>query len=273
MASCKFYRALLVDSLFGDISEEQQDQLQKHLHRCRRCSDELAGLQHTLELMYRKERPQQTKEFWDGYWERLRARMVREGEETQRATVPPGAVRTKRPGWRFAYTLAGISAVLLLGIALGKYVFLSHPSDSFDLRSPDIEVRQIDSRTAHYFETSKILLLGLLNSETPGSSQGELNYAVHKKASENLLQEAAFLKDNLITGEQRRLKQLIEELEVILLEIANLEEEEDLPGIEMLKSTIDRKGVLMKINIREMNRNISSDETLSGPVTLQKRNL
>jgi len=43
------------------------------------------------------------------------------------------------------------------------------------------------------------------------------------------------LKPRLIEPDQQRIKQLIEELEVILLQLANYEEQKDLPAIELVK--------------------------------------
>ena len=50
-----------------------------------------------------------------------------------------------------------------------------------------------------------------------------------------------------------RVKQLVEELELILLEIANLEEEQDIENIELIKSGIDRKALLLKIYLHDLN--------------------
>jgi hypothetical protein len=47
---------------------------------------------------------------------------------------------------------------------------------------------------------------------------------------------------------------LITDLELILLQIANLESEYNIPEIEMVKSGVDRRGILLKINIEEMRR-------------------
>ena len=60
------------------------------------------------------------------------------------------------------------------------------------------------------------------------------------------------------------------DLEVILLEIANLETEYDLPTIEMVKSGVDRRGVLLKINIEEMRKNESqsADKKVKDSTTI-----
>ena len=67
------------------------------------------------------------------------------------------------------------------------------------------------------------------------------------------MKEAAFLKGGLARSKNERVKQLVEELELILLEIANLEEEQDVENIELIKSGIDRKALLLKIYLHDLN--------------------
>jgi hypothetical protein len=172
--------------------------------------------------------------------------------------------------------LAGLAAILVFGILIGRYIFITSPSDTTLTEGPLIggrtptEIRNIDFRTTQLFEKSKILLLGLVNSDPVDNPQDKMNFTVHRQASQDLIREASYLKDNLVTNKQRRLEKLIEELEIILLEIANMEEKEDIPGIEMLKSSIEGQGVLMKLNIQEMNISHSQYNNPSGPVKLDR---
>ena len=48
---------------------------------------------------------------------------------------------------------------------------------------------------------------------------------------------------------------MVSDLEVILMQIANLESDYDLPAIEMVKSGVERRGIFLKINIEEMEKN------------------
>jgi len=50
------------------------------------------------------------------------------------------------------------------------------------------------------------------------------------------------------------LRLLVSDLEVILLQIANLESEHNLSTIEMVQSGVDRRGILLKINLEEMRQ-------------------
>ena len=83
-----------------------------------------------------------------------------------------------------------------------------------------------------------------------------------KQISQQLVKEADLLKQQLKNPAQHRLRELIIELEVILLQIANLETTNDLTGIELIKSGIDRNGILLKINLEEMKESNRKDKTL-----------
>ena len=66
-----------------------------------------------------------------------------------------------------------------------------------------------------------------------------------------MIKEAELLKTHL-SPQQLRLYSLINDLEIILLQIANLENEYDFETIEILQSSAKRKSILFKIRIDEL---------------------
>jgi hypothetical protein len=72
------------------------------------------------------------------------------------------------------------------------------------------------------------------------------------------------LKKELSNTNDRRLEKLVGDLELILLQIKNLEEKEDLPEIELVKSGVDRKGLLLKINLEQMRSHSSPSQKTKG---------
>lgn len=129
---------------------------------------------------------------------------------------------------------------LLIGILIGKY-FLSGRGVN-QQTAPDVTLQ-----VQKYLERSKVLLLGLINLEPAGDQKIDLSK--ERRVSRALIKQASFLKENL---KEQRLKELINELEGILIEIANMEDQEDLPNVEVLRRGINRQGILLKINIYEM---------------------
>ena len=89
-----------------------------------------------------------------------------------------------------------------------------------------------------------------------------LNLDRQQQISENLVREAGTLKAELTEPAQQRLRRLVTDLELILVQIANLETEHDLSAIELVRSGVDRNGLLMKINLAEMMQAESEPEDI-----------
>ncbi len=152
-----------------------------------------------------------------------------------------------------AIQTAGVLAVLAVGIFLGRTFFSTRESANL-VRQTAVEqdeLKLISQRTEHYLEKSTILFLGIVNAESTREENSD--WSTEKRVARNLMKEAAFLKGGLSRMKNERVKQLVEELELILLEIANLEEEQDVENIELIKSGIDRKALLLKIYLHDLN--------------------
>jgi hypothetical protein len=80
-----------------------------------------------------------------------------------------------------------------------------------------------------------------------------LNLPLQKRKSEELLQEAAVLKKGLGSAD-RRLERLISDLEMVLLQIANLTSESDDAAIEIIRAGVEGRDILFKINLNEALR-------------------
>ena len=64
--------------------------------------------------------------------------------------------------------------------------------------------------------------------------------------------EAATLKEELDDPRQRRLRELVSDLELILMQIANLEADGDMGAVEFIRSSVNEKDVLLKINLEQL---------------------
>ena len=119
---------------------------------------------------------------------------------------------------------------------------------------PDLEFAK---RTQNYFDRSKLILLAIVNFDPETEDPYVLNLPVQQRVSRELVQEASYLKAKLADSGERRLQNLVVDLEVILLQIANLESENDLESIEFVKKGADSRGILLKIRLMDIRRNMN----------------
>lgn len=134
------------------------------------------------------------------------------------------------------------------------------PRQARPAAQPDLyRTAALDERTLEYIDRSKVLLLGLVNFDPAVDDPAGLDLTRQQALARNLVDEAGALKEDLAAADRQRLRGLIADLEVILLQIANLEAQHDLPAIEMVKSGVDRRAILLKINVEEMRLSAPSE--------------
>jgi len=162
--------------------------------------------------------------------------------------------------WEPGLGLAAAVALVTAGIFFGKWIWTedsaSRPaSDSTISVSPQVSKRLalLEERTEHCLKKSKVLLLALANFDPQTDDAITLNLPYQRQISEALVKETSYLKSELSEPAEKRLQDLIGDLEVILLQIANLEDEYDLEAVEMLRSGVNKRGILFRIDLSRMS--------------------
>jgi hypothetical protein len=258
MSECKKCRDLMIEALYGELGPSVKEAFDRHLEACPECAAERAAMAETLRLMDRRERPDPGPEFWDGYWDRLSRRLIWESTKDSRRPSPAarlGAVFSSLPRWSFQ--AAGAAALILVGILIGRLVIgpsgrtgATIAAGGPAVTSPSPAVVQ----AADFVDRSKVLLLGLVNYDPATEDAYAFDLAGKKAASRALLTQAPAIRKGLDGPGQRRLRDLVADLEVIMMQIANLESGQDLEGVEMVKQGVDRKGLFLKIDLERMRR-------------------
>jgi len=275
MSDCKKCQILFAEAFYDELNADQRHFLENHLKGCARCRSEFSEMESTLEIMDKRIRPEPGKAFWDNF----RKRVVNKIEEEK-----PLDVKVKSrwhtfirdlsfaPKWAFQATAAAL--LVIVGVFIGRTVFSPSVSEIPQAQQPAGIVSQqqpgleLSSRTQNYIERSKLILLAIINFDPQTEDPYALNLPFQKQVSRELVQEASFLKKGLADADQRRLQNLITDLEVILLQIANLESELDFEAIELVKDGVESRGVLLNIHFTDIRQSIKKmDKTMPSKGT------
>jgi hypothetical protein len=256
MKPCKQIRRSFIDALYNELNPEEQKSFDAHLESCIKCRRAFRKMRSAMRVMNQRVRTEPDQQFWDGYWDRLEGRM-----QQQQHIVP----RASQQWQRWIYRAAAVLLLIGAGVLLGRF-WVPSPAVITDKRPAETPVIQanLDQRTQQFLGRSEIILLGLVNYDPETDETTGFDMTKKKAVSRNLIHEASYLKRQLADGDDRRLEKLVTDLELILLQIANLEEKEDVPEIELVKSGVDRKGLLLKINLEQMKTGRQRAETMSN---------
>ena len=261
MINCRISKDRMIEALYGELGPSEKERFDEHLSSCPECASEYSVLGATLRVMDRRERPDPGERFWDGYWDRLETRLER--EETVKVPGPSLGARLGRvfsglPRW--SYQAAGAVALLLVGILIGSRL-INPPGGGAGGKIAAISASAGAVVNAENFiDRSKVLLLGLINHNPATEDAYAFDLGGKKTMSRVLAAEAPALRNALTERGQRRLRDLVSDLEVIMMQIANLESGQDVEGVELIKQGVDRRGIFLKIDLDRMGREARSED-------------
>ncbi len=249
--NCSDVENRLNDYLDGALAGGEADEVQAHLRQCQSCKQQCTSLEQILAQA--SSLPTETPP--NSLWQSIESELDR---------VP--VIATTNLAGRFhdwmsgltaqlqvpvpALKYAGAMALLICGMLVGKFLLpLPEGQNQIVAPAPAAGEVQLANRATSYIEKSKILFLGIVNADLEDLQNS--SWQSERHMARGLVREASFLKENLSRKNDARVRQLVEELELILLEIAMIEERQDLNNIELIKGGIDRKGLLLKINLAD----------------------
>jgi hypothetical protein len=261
MSDCQKYQNMFVDALYGEQSSEEKPDFEKHLKECVLCRQEFENMTATMDTMSQRIRPEPEAEFFDGYWDRLTERMDKKQVVQVTKINWWESLFSRRPELlpRWAYQAVASILLVIVGIFLGRMFFT--PGQGTDKPATMVQaVSQSDSqvnvsqRAFDYIQRSKLIVLAISNFDSENQDPYALDLPYQQQVSRELVQEASWLKEELSGRRQRRLQELISDLEVILLQIANLESESDISAIELVQDGVKNRGILFKIHLADTAR-------------------
>ncbi len=271
MKACKKCRDLLVPALYGELESKDRTLFENHLASCPVCAAEFKGMIETLETMDQRVRREPEEDFWKGYWDRLNRRMEKEDAAAETAS----RLEEKRLGHifglppRWVVQAAAALVLVVLGVFIGRTIFPPHQAP-VDVAQQTATAEPAESdpvlRARDYIDRSKPVLLALVNYDSSSEDSYALDLPLQKRISQELVTQAGTLKSDLKEPGQRRLRDLVTELETVLLQIANLEAENDLEAVEFVKQGVENGGLLLKINLSEMSGEFSGTGRSPAPV-------
>jgi hypothetical protein len=278
---------VIVDALYDELNAEARSRFEEHVGSCPECQRTYAHLQSTLKVMDRYERPDPGQAFWDGYWNRLTARMEREQEEKRQTSwlrrLLPGLSAT---GARWVYGSALAVALVVFGAVVGRMILpgpgveptitVERADDDSPAVEPDrgaeepgtsttapvVKMASAEACARQYMEDSQVLFLALVHFDPETEGEYLADWSPEKRRSRELIAQAGSLKNDLSDPKQRRLRELVTELEMILIQIANLETTGDLDAVDLIRSSVSDRDVMFKIDLEKVR---GSDTDKPGP--------
>jgi hypothetical protein len=222
----------LVAHVLGD--EDHPEPGEAHLARCGRCQAELAQLQATLAAVNDETLPvPYPEEYPDRVWAAVRPRLE----------TPP------RSGWR---EWAAAPRLALAGGVLGIIVvaFLAgRLTTSTGLSGPDSTgPRAIRAAVGDHLERSEMILVEVANTD---ARVGGIDLSADRQRARDLLEVNRLYRRSARRAGDPAVAAVLDELERVLIEIANSSTEPSPERLAELQRLIADQGILFKVRVME----------------------
>jgi len=255
----KKFNRLIEPALYGELKEADAEFFHAHVRSCAECAAEYNALAETLGMVRDRHRVEADQEFMESFWSSIAPRLTPEKDSIPSRIHSFFAPLTARPSR--SYRIAGAAAILIVGIVIGRYF-----EKETVITSQQIIAAQHDSladqqaaiQALQYIERSKLLLMGLTNYTGGEDDIETLNLPNQKRISRELITQAAELKKALRGQSNQEIRKLVSDIELILMQVANLDAKIGLSGVEVIKDGVKAKGIILKIYIQEMNNHDKS---------------
>jgi hypothetical protein len=253
--------------LRGELSAEDQQAIENHLKSCMVCGKELQSLREATDLLTQKiGRPSEHRSelYWQQFAEKVERRIQTQSSEEVTSSFVGRLldllVENRKPvGFGFASALS----LMVLAFAVWS-LWIKAPlpeqiaSDSAGQRANglrnDVQRSSMELRADNYLEQSKMLLIGIMNTETKSLVESKSTFERQRAMSRVLVRESQEISSGLTDPSQQQLRDLVSDLGLILIQIANLESKQSVEGVEIVKGGVERNGILFKINLEEIQR-------------------
>ncbi len=267
MIDCKKCESLFDKALYGDLKITEQKEFDEHLASCGSCAEKIEDLRAALNMVKTYKRPEPDARFMKNFWDALEPRLkIKETPFRSKQFEFPGLASYIL---KYKYKLAGGLALIIIGFFLGRYLNAGKQnvtaSVGTDKTKTVVNETAVNAAVSKYLDRSKILLLGITNFDPAKDDTDAINLNDMKVISRKLANQAVTLRRDLNKPSQQQLKRLVSNLELILLQIANLETKHDLAGIELIKDLVSSKGIFLKINIQELNEDSRGSNNFQNP--------
>ena len=254
---CRHIQKLMGKALYETLEPKAEKEFARHLETCEACRTLYDGLKKTAGILHARKLRAPDPCFWESYWDSLAPRLSRNARMKKPFQSARKWLHARVLVRRNTLRLVPALSLVAIGIVIGKLIWSpgfdsAHSAGEMAIIS-GTHIGSIRERTEYTLEKSKVLFLAWANFDPESDDAETLNLPFQKQMSQLLVQETGFLKSRMHANADRRMLELLTDLEVVLLQIANLEDDYDLNAVSLVKSGLEKRSVLFKINVSQIS--------------------
>lgn len=270
---CNEVEIIISAQMDGEVTASEWREAEKHIATCRQCAETLDLFEQGTAYVKRE-----AKKYEPSYnlWTGIAAQIEAQNKQAWHRRLLDrlnGFSDTFlfRPDPKIRYALSGFAAAMILFVGILFFRQIQTNDVPAEIAGSNPQQAMIETfagmpkeqgqalfrRAAlvqdlqSYFEQTGLLLMEIKNNEQSAIPNSMENIRL---ASKKLLDETIFIKKELQQPDMALVRQIIEQIETALVDLANMKDVSEKEDFELIKASILKKDLLIKIEIIDLKK-------------------
>ena len=225
---------------YRDGERANHQQITAHLQECAECREEMARIESVFAALNALPVPDPGEGYGRRVWQQI------------------SPLLTEKPassGWweslftpRHLAAVGALAAVIVIAFVLGK--ISNHPQPGVNVvDSNKVRGRVLVVAVGEHLGRSEMVLMELENAQPVQSGQRTVNISSTQRRAESLLDENRLYRQTALQEGDQGMASTLDELERVLLDIANSPDTVTTAQYESLRKRIEARGILFKVRV------------------------
>ncbi|HYL61297.1 MAG TPA: hypothetical protein VE077_01660 [Candidatus Methylomirabilis sp.] len=226
----------------------QREAISAHVAECGKCREELERIQAVLAALDALPIPNPGEDYGQRVWQRIAPRLPEKRARWRDFFL--GSRGT--PGWLEPrrWVAVGSVGVLVIAAFVAGRLTRRPPSAAANVaEAAQVRERVLIMAVGEHLGRSEMVLVELSNAQPRNPAQKQVNIAAEQRRAENLLEENRLYRQTALQEGDAALANTLDELERVLLDVANGPEQVTPAQLETLRKRIEARGILFKVRV------------------------
>jgi hypothetical protein len=222
---------------YRDGHAKNSEALVAHLNGCAECRAELERIEEVFAALDAMSVPDPGEDYGTRVWRQIAPRLPER--------------RPRWWAWFFAprqLAAAGALAAVIAAFLFGRLTGVNRPEPEVT-DAGRVRERVLVVAVGEHLGRSEMILVELANAQPAEKSRKLINIAAEQKRAENLVEENRLYRQTALSGGDNAMASTLDELERVLLDVANSPAEVTPAQFESIQKRIAERGILLKVRV------------------------
>jgi hypothetical protein len=244
------------EELFGYREGETKgrEAIAAHLRECGECRAELARIEEVFQALNAIPVPDAGEEYGTRVWRQIADRLPEKRSNWWSGWLAP----------RRLMAVGAAAALLVFAFWAGR---ISKPKTGGDeiVDAGKVRERVLVVAVGEHLGKSEMVLMELSNAQPAESGKKLINISAEQKRAENLVEENRLYRQTALSGGDNAMASTLDELERVLLDVANSPEEVTPAQFESIQKRIAERGILLKVRVVQQELRAETERRRTAP--------